>query len=68
MFQVTPIISASQDDSHSRAVSSTSITASERLLNDDIERVPKMEYSIDHYEAIKAGIIDGSFKNLLSRL
>ena len=65
MFQVMPVISASQDDSYSGAVSSTSNIVSELLLNDDIERVPKMEYSIDHYEAIKAGIIDGSIKPTL---
>ena len=33
-----------------------------RTLNDDPERVPKMEYSAQHYEAIKEGIIDGTIK------
>ena len=47
------------------AVSNTSDTVSERLLNDDPERVPKVEYSIDHYKAIKAGVIDYSIKPAL---
>ena len=53
------------DDSYLGAVLNTSDTVSERLLNDDPERVPKMAYSLDHYEAIKAGIIDGSIKPTL---
>ena len=50
------------DDSYSGAVSSTSDNHGVRTLNDDPERVPKMEYSVQHYDAIKAGVIDGSIK------
>jgi len=42
------------------AVLNDSDDASVRTLNDDPERVPKMEYSAHHYEAIKEGVIDGS--------
>ena len=44
------------------AVSDTNDGDSVRTLNDDPERVPKMEYSEQHYRAIKEGIIDGSIK------
>ena len=44
------------------AVSDTNDGDSVRTLNDDPERVPKMEYSAQHYGAIKEGIIDGSIK------
>ena len=53
------------DDSHLGAVLNTSESVSERSLNDDPERVPKMEYSADHYAAIKAGVIDGTIKPTL---
>ena len=44
------------------AVSDADNGVSVRTLNDDPERVPKIEYSKHHYEAIKAGVIDGSIK------
>ena len=44
------------------AVSDTNDGDSVRTLNDDPERVPKIEYSKHHYEAIREGIIDGSIK------
>ena len=44
------------------AISDTNDGVGVRTLNDDPERVPKMEYSAHHYEAIKEGIIDGTIK------
>ena len=44
------------------AISDTNDGVGVRTLNDDPERVPKMEYSAQHYGAIKEGAIDGSIK------
>lgn len=44
------------------AISVTNDGDSVRTLNDDPERVPKMEYSAQHYEAIKQGVMGGSIK------
>lgn len=44
------------------AISDTNDHDGVRTLNDDPERVPKMEYSAEHYEAIKESVIDGTIK------